>query len=719
MRVNLTLLALLFPLSQMTDVVAQSRAVGWEWYGFDSDVSRHDAVAVSAGDRVTTVLTLDGRVFSRGQNTQGESSAIPLLPPGRRFTQVASNYVSVAIVDDGSIRQWGSYPPSNATYPLPILSGGVSAIKVTAGITFAAALLSDGTVVAWGQDHPIYMQLAIPALPANVTYVDIATGALHGYAKRSDGAWVSWGANNWGQRNTPVIPAGVAIAKVAARYQTTAALLSDGSIQVWGYVSSGVGNVPPPPQGLGYVDVSVGGSHCLGLLSDGSLVGWGDNAWGQLNVPPLPTGLSYVSFSAGRVHSVALRSDRKVVPFGHLGFEGDAMYVPKGQRLRTIKSSGFHCLVVTYGGDLLAAGLNQSGQCNVPLLPAGTTWVDCGAGAYFSVGLDSNGNLHAFGDNSAGQLNVPSLPASVTYTQIACGFGSVVALRSDGSAVTWGNTPIGPVVVPPLPPGLVYRAVGSGWDFALLIRSDGSLVLANAPWLPSPPPLPPGVEYVQASGGQGMASALRSDGKIEMWDQWGNWWQDHPPDGEHYVEIASRRLRTYARLSGGGVVPAGGSDGVPLLEPGTSFHAIDAGWDYLVVATVGSRSSYVVVGDGCDPTGEAARIISSDTPKLGESMTLRIDRMSANVGWMIFGWNRLQPGLDLGIVGMPGCVLGVNPDSTVPFVGTLGWGAIDVPVPHHLALLGATWFNQAVLLDAGANLLGAKLSVVAEAVVGG
>lgn len=699
--------------------LAQSQAIGWGTYGFDSEVSRHVPLAVSAGDWVTTVLTTSGKVFSRGLNSLGEC-AVPELPAGRRYTQVASAYVSVAIVDDGTLRQWGRYPGQITTINLPVMPAGVVATKVVASRWFAAVVCSDGQIRAWGRDVGSG-NLVPPVLPQGITYVDLTIGDGHGYGLRSDGTWVSWGANTWGERNGPTPPQGVGVAKVVAGYLTSAALLTDGTIQVWGYLADGQGNVPLSPPGVPYMDVSIGQNHCLAKLANGSLVSWGGNTFGQCTIPPLPAGHTYMSFSAGRSHSLALRSDGAVVSFGYRTFDGPAMAVPPGETLRTIKTGGYHCLAVTSGGSLIGTGADQNGQLDVPTLPAGVTWVDCAAGALFSVGLASDGGIRAFGHNGYGECNVPPLPPGLTYTHVACGFRFSVARRSDGSAVTWGTTPTGPVQVPSLPPGLTYRAVGAGDDYALLIRSDGSLVLAGAPFLPGPPALPPGVEYVEAQGSNWYAIALRSDGEVAMWSAAsGSQWLPKLPRGQHYVGVAAMRQIAYARRSDGSVVDSYDSGhGMPVFAPGSSCHAIDAGWDFLAVATVGSKSTYVGYASGCDPTGVPSQIVPSDTPKLGQTMTLRLDRMTANVGWMIFGWSRLQPSADLANIGMPGCYLHVQPDILVAVVGSLGWGQVPVTVPNHPSLLGVAWRNQAFLLDPSANALGAKVSTASEAVVGG
>jgi hypothetical protein len=158
---------------------------------------------------------------------------------------------------------------------------------------------------------------------------------------------------------------------------------------------------------------------------------------------------------------------------------------------------------------------------------------------------------------------------------------------------------------------------------------------------------------------------------------------------------------------------------IPRLEPGTSVHAIAAGFDYTIAATVGSRSTYVGFAPGCDPSGQPSRLIPSDTPRLGQRFDVRVDRMSQNVGAMVFGASRLPAAIELSSIGMPGCYLHLTADVVVPVVGTAGWGKVEIQVPSHPSFLGATWHNQALLLDPAANVLGVKLSDAAKAEVGG
>jgi hypothetical protein len=104
----------------------------------------------------------------------------------------------------------------------------------------------------------------------------------------------------------------------------------------------------------------------------------------------------------------------------------------------------------------LCWGHNFYGQCNVPPLPPGLSWVQIAAGARHSLARRSDGVIIAWGDNSEGQGTVPPLPAGLVWVEVAAGANSdhSIARRSDGVAVAFGRNTDGQCNVPPLPQGL-------------------------------------------------------------------------------------------------------------------------------------------------------------------------------------------------------------------------------------------------------------------------
>src|SRR5439155_6135608 len=129
------------------------------------------------------------------------------------------------------------------------------------------------------------------------------------------------------------------------------------------------------------------------LRSDGSVVVWGDTGSGRGSVPALPAGLIYIQVDAG----------------GGAGFINSVIVYPG------------HTIALRSDGAAVAWGDNTYGQCNVPALPPGLTYVEVSAGAQHSAARRSDGSIVAWGNNSSGQCNVPALPPGLTYVEVSAG----------------------------------------------------------------------------------------------------------------------------------------------------------------------------------------------------------------------------------------------------------------------------------------------------------
>ena len=91
--------------------------------------------------------------------------------------------------------------------------------------------------------------------------------------------------------------------------------------------------------------------------------------------------------------------------------------------------------------------------------------------------------------------------------------------------------------------------------------------------------------------------------------------------------------------------------------------------------------------------------------------------------FLISGWSNTASTLgalplDATPFGMPGCTLRTSIDAVTFLVGAGGQAVFTMAIPNLASLVGATFHQQAMVLDPGANTLGAVLSDAATAVVG-
>ncbi len=91
---------------------------------------------------------------------------------------------------------------------------------------------------------------------------------------------------------------------------------------------------------------------------------------------------------------------------------------------------------------------------------------------------------------------------------------------------------------------------------------------------------------------------------------------------------------------------------------------------------------------------------------------------------LYFGASNTQAGplplpAPLGRIGMPGCALNVSSDLLAPLANQGGYAVLPaVSIPNQPFLIGARFYNQAIVLDPVANARGAVMSDAAEGLVG-
>jgi hypothetical protein len=292
------------------------------------------ALALLALVRTTTAQS---QIIAWGDNSYGQCSPVPPLPPGESLFQVDTGVdFTFARSSAGSLIAWGDNSYGECT--VPVLPTGVGYVEVSGGGGHAVAILSDGTAIAWGRNSS--GQCNVPPLSPPLTYARVAAGALHTVAAVNDGTLRAWGDNAYGQCTLPVIPPGRSVVRLAAGALHTLALLDDGNLIAWGSNAYGQCDVPSLHAGLAYVQIAAGESHSAAVRSDGTLVAWGSNASGELNVIPPPPGLGYTAVAAGG--------------WNHLSFTAGLLG----------------------NGMVVAWGDNSFGQCNVPTLPEGEVFIE-------------------------------------------------------------------------------------------------------------------------------------------------------------------------------------------------------------------------------------------------------------------------------------------------------------------------------------------------------
>ena len=675
----------------------------WGRRYLDTDAYLLPIVDVDANYDHVALLRSDGRLFIWGPDNYGQCRV-----PAGDFTGVGlAHWDSYAIRPDGTVANWGA-----PTWAIPPLPPGVSYTQIASGFLHRLLLRSDGVVVAIGNGQ--FGLQTVPSLPAGVVAVKVASNAYHAAMLTNAGTVLAWGDNPYGQCNVPPLPAGVVYTDLACGYDHMLAVRSDGSIATWGSSSSGQGAVPALPPGVVYLKCEAGSGWSVAWRSDGQLVAWGSQTVSQsnLDVPSTPPGSTLVELAVGDWHGIALWSNGTVSIWG-LGpavhpSRGNAIVVP-GDRFAGLAVPGYPFVLRADG---------QAEGYGVPPLPPGVVYTKVNAGS-FHVALRSDGQIAVWGSwgSSVSQSQVPPLPTGVVYTDVDAGWQHVLALRSDGQVVAFGDNSSGQCNVPPLPAGLDYVSIDALSSGSSLVRSDGALLYFGQFTNGMRFPASAGLSFVQGISWTG----LRDDGVVEM----SNGTALPNPWGVYVVEITSSR-RGAARRSDGQVVnlfsttvPYPGEE-VPPLEAGTSYVDM-AGGDSLndVAARVGSTCTYVGIVPGCAGSRPVSRLVPRDTPRIGRTLKVTLFDLPNDIAVLGMSFQRLPAPVDLGFLGMPGCPLAISPDAVLGIVGQGGKAKWQLPIPDQPSLVGVRFYNQAIVLDVGAgNPFGAVMSDAMEGVVG-
>ena len=102
----------------------------------------------------------------------------------------------------------------------------------------------------------------------------------------------------------------------------------------------------------------------------------------------------------------------------------------------------------------------------------------------------------------------------------------------------------------------------------------------------------------------------------------------------------------------------------------------------------------------------------SARPIVGTAFDLEtVDAPAATLfGMSLLGATGYDPGVDLGLLGMPGCKLHTSLEEVILFVPIAGAGSLTWPVPNTPSLAGAVVFAQSAAIVPGINPFGAVTS---------
>lgn len=278
-----------------------------------------DAVAVGTSGKHWLVVRSDGTVLSWGASNMAgqlggertperrfETPAGPSVDrpaPVRDITSAvavaAGEDLSIALLEDGTIRTWGTAShgaagdnsPAKTNRRAPTRVAGIDdAVAVAATGNASFALLADGTIRSWGWNRMSFGTFGVLGTGTNIE-----------------------------ETNVPLPVAGISTATgvAASGGGYVAAVLADGTVRAWGFGygdrparGTPASNTPLPMDGI---RDAVAISPFLALLRDGSVREFGGREWPWAT----PTLSSVVAVASDHVNRLALLADGRLMAWGH------------------------------------------------------------------------------------------------------------------------------------------------------------------------------------------------------------------------------------------------------------------------------------------------------------------------------------------------------------------------------------------------------------------
>ncbi len=254
--------------------------------------------------------------------------------------------------------------------------------------------------------------------------------------------------------------------------------------------------------------------------------------------------------ATGDYHNLALRVDGSVIAWG-LNNSGQCNIPASATNVAAIAAGGAHNLALRADGSVVAWEHNNSGQCTIPA--GATNMAAIAAGSSHNLALREDGSVVAWGYNSSGQCTIPAHATNVVA--IAAGSRHSLALRTDGSVGAWGNNNDGQCTIPASATNVT--AIVAHFSHSLALRTDGTIIS----WgysnygLGTIPADATNVAAIATGGYHSLA--LRADGSVVGWGFNAEGQATIPASATNVVAIAAGSYHSLALREDGSVVAWG------------------------------------------------------------------------------------------------------------------------------------------------------------------
>jgi hypothetical protein len=263
-----------------------------------------------------------------------------------------------------------------------------------------------------------------------------------------------------------------------------------------------------------------------------------------------------VPMAGGEYHSLALKADGGVVAWG-LNNNGQCD-VPAAARsgVAAVAAGLRHSLALKGDGGVAAWGLNDYGQCDVPAA-ARSGVIAVATKTSHCLALKADGRVVAWGKNTSGQCNVPT-EAQSGVMAVAAGGGYSLALKTNGCVVAWGSNAASVCEVPAAAQSAVV-AVAAGRVHVLALKTDGCVVAwGNDTSGQSNVPAEARSGVMAVAAGNDHSLALKTDGRVVAWGDGSNGLRPVPLAAQSgVVAVAAGVYHDLAQWAGGRLVAWG------------------------------------------------------------------------------------------------------------------------------------------------------------------